>query len=53
MPFGVANAPAVFMDLMYLIFSLYLDKFVVIFIANIVVYSKNDREYAEHLRIVL
>ena len=52
-PFGVTNAPAVFMDLMNRVFSPYLDKFVVIFIDDILVYSKNEEEHAEHLRIVL
>ena len=52
-PFGVTNTPAVFMDLMNRVFSPYLDKFVVIFIDDILVYSKNKREYTEHLRVVL
>jgi len=53
MPFGVTNAPAVFIDLMNHIFLHYLDKFVVVFIDNILVYFKNNREHAEHLRIIL
>jgi transposase InsO family protein len=53
MPFGVTNAPAVFMDLMNRIFSSYLDKFVVVFVDDILVYSKNEKEHEEHLRIVL
>jgi len=52
-PFGVTNAPAVFMDLMNRIFSPYLDQFVVVFIDDILIYSKSDREHAEYLRIVL
>ena len=52
-PFGVTNPPTVFMDLMNRVFSPYLDKFVVIFIDDILVYSKNEEEHAEHLRIVL
>ena len=41
------------MDLMNRVFSPYLDQFVVVFIDDILIYSKNDREHAEHLRIVL
>ncbi|GAU51265.1 hypothetical protein TSUD_412520 [Trifolium subterraneum] len=53
MPFGLTNAPAVFMDYMNRIFQPYLDKFVVIFIDGILIYSKDPQEHAEHLRIVL
>jgi len=53
MPFGVTNAPSVFMEYTNRIFHPYLDQFVVVFIHDILVYSKSDEEHAEHLRIVL
>jgi hypothetical protein len=53
MPFGVTNAPAIFMNYMNRIFQPYLDKFVVIFIDDILIYSKDPQEHVEHLRIVL
>ncbi|MFC0083215.1 reverse transcriptase family protein, partial [Aciditerrimonas ferrireducens] len=53
MPFGLTNALADFMDLMNRIFHEYLDKFVVVFIDDILVYSKSREEHAEHLRTVL
>ncbi|PNY01683.1 retrotransposon-related protein [Trifolium pratense] len=53
MPFGVTNAPGVFMEYMNRIFHPYLDRFVVVFIDDILVYSKTEEEHAEHLRIVL
>src|SRR4030067_2895271 len=52
-PFGVSNAPGVFMEYMNRIFHPYLDKFVVVFIDDILVYSKTDEEHMNHLRIVL
>ena len=52
-PFGITNAPATFMCLMNNIFSQYLDKFKVVFIDDILVYSKMEEEHEEHLRIVL
>nr|GFA66145.1 reverse transcriptase [Tanacetum cinerariifolium] len=53
MPFGLTNAPTVFIDLMNRIFHEYLDKFVIVFIDDILVYSKTKEEHEEHLRIVL
>ena len=49
----MTNAPAAFMDLMNRVFSPYLDKFVIVFIDNILVYSGSPEEHAEHLRTVL
>ena len=53
MSFRLTNAPAAFMDLMNRVFSPYLDKFVIVFIDDILVYSGSPEEHAEHLRTVL
>ncbi|KAL5549643.1 hypothetical protein UlMin_004874 [Ulmus minor] len=50
MPFGLTNAPAAFMDLMNRVFVKYLDKFIIVFIDDILVYSKTPEEHKEHLR---
>jgi hypothetical protein len=53
LPFGLTNAPTLFMDLMNRVFQPYLDKFVVVFIDDILVYSKSYEEHEQHLRQTL
>nr|GFB46095.1 putative reverse transcriptase domain-containing protein [Tanacetum cinerariifolium] len=53
MPFGLTNAPAVFMDLMKQVCKPYLDKFIIVFIEDILIYSKNKKEHEEHLKAIL
>ena len=53
MSFGLTNAPAYFMSMMNKVFMEFLDKFFVVFIDDILVYSKNEEEHKEHLRLLL
>ena len=53
MSFGLTNAPAYFIYLMNLVFMPEFDKFVVMFIDDILIYSENEADHVEHLRVVL
>ncbi|GJZ41591.1 putative reverse transcriptase domain-containing protein [Tanacetum coccineum] len=53
MPFGLTNAPTVFMDLMNRMYKPYLDKSVIVFIDDILIYSKTKQEHEEHLKLIL
>jgi hypothetical protein len=53
MSFGLTNAPAYFMNLMNKVFMEYMERFVMVFIGNILIYSKSARDHEEHMRLVL
>ena len=53
MPFGLKNAPTAFIDLMHRVFQPYLDQFFMVFVDDILIYSKSKEEHEGHLRIVL
>ena len=53
MPFGLTNALVAFMDLMHRVFQPYLDQFISVFVDDILIYSQYEKEYEDHLRIVL
>nr|GFA29332.1 putative reverse transcriptase domain-containing protein [Tanacetum cinerariifolium] len=53
MPFGLMNAPTVFMDLMNPVCKPYLDEFMIVFIDDILIYSKKKKEHKEHLKAIM
>lgn len=53
MPFGITNTPIIFTDIMNVMFKLYLDKFVIVFIDDILVYLRTYEDHEHHMRMVL
>ena len=53
MPFRLTNVPAAFMDLMHKMFQPYLDRSIVVFMDNILIYSQSEEDHVDHLRVVL
>ena len=53
MPFGLMNALTAFMDLMHRVFQPYLDRFVVVFVDDILIYFKSEEDHEGHLRVIL
>ena len=53
MPFGLTNAPEFFMDLMNRVCQPYLDKFAIVFIDDILIYSRSKKEHEQHLKLIL